>query len=163
MRTFDVHSDEFQRGMALHHLKEHKREKQFQVNASVSQTMLDELKARGCNVAFESTAGLYTISSSVPFGELVTSAEWKQDHLELLQGIGLFILAKGGYIAVIALAVSLNMGFLTAAIWFWAWLFLSGAAFPDAERREKINGVIIGLSLFAAGIAVKLLGWSGTG
>lgn len=161
MSTFNVHSEEFQRSMAVNHLKEHKREKRFQVNTSVSQTTLDEFKVRGCEVVLESAAGLYTISSPVPFGELVTSAEWKQNRLELLHGIGLFILTKGGYIGVIALAVSLNMGFLTAAIWFWAWLFLGGAAFPDSERREKITGVIIGLLLFGAGIAAKLLGWSG--
>ena len=162
MRTFDIHSDEFQRGMAVHHLREHKKEKKFQVNTSVSQTTLDELKTRGCTVALESAAGLYTISSTVPFGELVTSAEWKQDRLELLQGIGFFILTKGGFIAVIALAVSLHMGFLTAAIWFWVWLFLSGVAFPDSDRRQKITGVVVGLSLFAAGFAVHLLGWSGS-
>ena len=158
MKKFDIHSDEFQRGMALHYLKQHKGDKQFQVNTSISQTTLDELKTRGCNVALESSAGLYTISLDVPFRELVTNAEWKQDRLELLQGIGLFVLTKGGYIAVIALAVTLNMGLHVLAIWVWGWVLLSSAAFPDCRTRHRPRYVMGGLALFGVGVVVRLLG-----
>ena len=97
-------------------------------------------------------------SSDVPFRELVTSAESKQDRLELLKGIGLCVFTKGGYIAVIALAVSLNMGLHAGAIWVWGWILLSSAAFPDCKAHHRARYVIVGLSLFGVGVVVRLLG-----
>jgi hypothetical protein len=158
MKPVDVHSEEFQRGMALHYLKEHKREKQFW--SGLAQPTIDELKTRGCEVVLEREHGIYTVSSPVPFGRLVSPAEWKQDRFELLHGCGLFLMWKLGFVAVIGLAVSLHMGQLTSAIWCFGWLCIYSVASPETERRDKLVWLAAGLSLFGAGIAVNLLGWS---
>lgn len=160
MKPVDIHSDEFQREMALHYLKAHKRDTEFR--AGLSQPTIDELKKRGCDVVLEPAHGIYTVSSPIPFGRLVTPAEWKKERSELLQGCGLFLMWKLGFVAVIAFAFSFHMGLLTTVIWCIGWLCLFGAASPETERRDKFAFLVAGLSLFGVGIVVNLLGWSHT-
>src|SRR6266487_2282939 len=96
MKRVDIQSVDFQLAMACHYLKEHKREKQLVVNNSVSELILTELERRGCRVVRDFRRGLCTISSPVPFGQLVTDAEWKQDRAETLQAVGWGVLLIGG-------------------------------------------------------------------
>jgi hypothetical protein len=150
---------ELQRGMALHYLKEYKRQTVFRVNRRIAQVTLDELQNRGCQVDLDSENALYVITSPVPFGQLVTSEEWKQDRLMNAHGCGWILLSRGGYIAVIMLAVSLNMGILTTGIWVIGWVAITSAAFPNnGNLRDRAMCLLIGLAIFCIGIVVNLFG-----
>ena len=79
-----------------------------------------ELEERGCEVVFDySKKGMDTVSSPVPFGRLVTKAEWRQGRLETLVAVllGPFIAPFGNLAyAAIGLAIVFSIGFLIFAI-----------------------------------------------
>jgi hypothetical protein len=145
------HSEEFQRKMASRHFRDHKSKTCFKLNSSVSEITIDEFKKRGCKVSVESGTRHFVIESDVPFKNLVTKDEWKKERNAFLGGCGLYLLIKGGGLGVCFIAIYSGMGVITAVIWFWGWLCISGAALPDTKSKEKIQGITLGLALFALG------------
>jgi hypothetical protein len=106
MKRVDVHSEDFQRDFASHLLKEHRRETQFQIR-NITVLTLYLLEERGCEVILDSKKGLYTISSPVPFGCLVTETEWRQDRFAVLKGMAFTLLANYAYAVVVPAIVFL--------------------------------------------------------
>ena len=159
MNRIDRNSDEFLRGMALHYLKEHKSDLSFR--ARLDSPTIDALKVRGCNIDGPDNDGVHTVRLHTPFGELVTTSEWRESRFELLSAIGFFAIFKGGSIAVFALALYLKMGNGTAALWFWGWLCISGTLFPAALRKERFLGLAVAAAFFLLGWLVHAFGWSG--
>lgn len=142
--------------MALHYLMSKKRDRTF--SARLSSYAIVALRERGCVVS-EPTGGVHTVTSSVPFGQLVTKSEWSVSRKELAKAVGIFLFFKSGVIVVAIAALKLSAGKGTMALWFFGWLALSGTLLPEA-RGQRHYGVAAACAFFLLGWLVCALGWS---
>ena len=170
----DQNSSEFQRGMALYYLNAHRKELAFR--RRLSDVTADALKERGCHVIRDSD-GLCTVTSTVPFGRLMTSVEKRAYHWELVGGWIFFIMFFIGCRVVFVSAMFLGLGEGTATLWVLGWFGLSGIVFnllrsklPSVDLKDEAHSdersillysIVIVLLFFGAGVLVHLVGWSG--
>lgn len=111
-----IHSAGF-RDIALRLLKEHRREKQFQIPTLNIMTAY-ELEARGCKVVFNySKQGLDMVSSPVPFGKLVTKAEWREDRSAIDPALRVVIIIGAIFGIALGVVVGRSQGLLAGALW----------------------------------------------
>lgn len=175
MVPVDRNSSEFQRDMALHYLDEHRNALAFRLR--LSEDTAAALRERGCLVSRPDSDGVFTVTSTVPFGQLMTSGEKRARRLEIVGGIFSVIFFFGGIRVVYVGALYLGMGEGTATLWFLGWFGLSGIVFnllrcksPSVdlkseahsdERSILLYSTLIVLLFFGAGVLVHLVGWSG--
>jgi hypothetical protein len=168
MVPFDRNSGKFQRDMALHFLDEHRNAVAFR--SRLSEDTAAALRELGCIVSRPDADGVCTVTSTVPFGRLMTSRENRAHRLEILGGICLAIFFFGGVRVVYVGALYLGMGEGTATLWFLGWFVLSGIVFNLVNQKSDANSdersillylILIVLLFFGAGVVVHLIGWSG--
>ena len=175
MVPFDRNSGKFQRDMALHFLDEHRNAVAFR--SRLSEDTAAALRELGCIVSRPDADGVCTVTSTVPFGRLMTSRENRAHRLEILGGICLAIFFFGGVRVVYVGALYLGMGEGTATLWFLGWFVLSGIVFnllrcksPSVDLKSEAHSdersillylTLIALLFFGAGVMVHLVGWSG--
>ena len=168
MVPFDRNSGKFQRDMALHFLDEHRNAVAFR--SRLSEDTAAALRELGCIVSRPDANGVCTVTSTVPFGRLMTSRENRAHRLEILGGICLAIFFFGGVRVVYVGALYLGMGEGTATLWFLGWFVLSGIVFNLVNQKSEANSdersillylILIVLLFFGAGVVVHLIGWSG--
>lgn len=175
MMPVDRNSSEFQRDIALHYLDEHRNALEFR--SRLSEDTAAALRERGCLVSRPDADGVCTVTSTVPFGRLMTSGEKRARRLEIVGGIGLAIFFFGGVRVVYVGALYLGMGEGTATLWFLGWFVLSGIVFNlrrcnspsddlKCEAHSDKRSILLYLTLivllfFGAGVLVHLVGWSG--
>lgn len=175
MEPVDRNSSEFQRDMTLHFLDEHRNALTFR--SRLSEDTAAALRERGCLVSLPDSDGVYTVTSTVPFGRLMTSGEKRARRLEIVGGIGYAILFFGGVRVVYVGALYLGMGEGTATLWVLGWFGLSGIVFnllrsklPSVDLKDEAHSdersillysIVIVLLFFGAGVLVHLVGWSG--
>lgn len=174
MVPIDRNSSEFQRDMALYYLNAHRKELAFR--SRLPEVTADALRERGCHVIRDAD-GSCTVTSTVPFGRLMTSKEKRARRLEIVGAIGYAIFFFGGVRVVYVGALYLGMGEGTATLWVLGWLGLSGIvlnllrlkllsvdlkseAISD-ETSILLSSIVIVLLFFGAGVLVHLVGWSG--
>lgn len=175
MVPVDRNSSEFQRDMALHYLDTHRKALAFR--SRLSEDTAAALSERGCLVSRPDADGVCTVTSTVPFGRLMTSGEKRSRRLEIVGGIGYAIFFFGGIRVVYVGALYLGMGEGTATLWFLGWFVLSGIVFsllrcksPSVDLKSEAHSdersillylTLIALLFFGAGFMVHLVGWSG--
>jgi hypothetical protein len=154
--------------MALHFLDEHRNAVAFR--SRLSEDTAAALRELGCIVSRPDADGVCTVTSTVPFGRLMTSRENRAHRLEILGGICLAIFFFGGVRVVYVGALYLGMGEGTATLWFLGWFVLSGIVFNLVNQKSDANSdersillylILIVLLFFGAGVVVHLIGWSG--
>jgi hypothetical protein len=161
MPPHSTHTEEFKRGMATHYLIEHKRKREFKVSNRVDGLTLEELRKRGCGTTYDRSTGVWTVSSGVPFGTLVTRSEWREHRLLFPKGCAAVFLIRVLPIAGVVVAAALKMGILTGAIWALGIVVLGSCVFPDSNPKGRGRLLAIGAALFGLGWLVYALGWSG--
>jgi hypothetical protein len=164
--------------MALYYLDEHRNSLAFRKR--LSEDTATALKERGCLVSEPDSDGVCNVTSTVPFGRLMTSGEKRARRLENVGGIVYVIFFLGGVRVVYVAALKLGMGEGTATLWFLGWFGLSGIVLSLLENKSRrlrsgdlksethsdersilLYTTLIVLLFFVAGVLVHLLGWSG--
>jgi hypothetical protein len=175
MVPVDRNSSEYQRDMALQYLDEHKNALAFR--SRLSEDTAASLGERGCLVSRPDSDGVCTVTSTVPFGRLMTSGEKRARRLQMVGGITYAIFFFGGIRVVYLGALYLGLGEGTAILWFLGWIVLSGivlhlmqSKLPSVDRMSEAHSdvrsilpylTLIVLLFFCAGVLVHLVGWSG--
>ena len=118
--------------MVVSYLKEHKRAQAFTRASSLPKGQVQGFKDRGCQVSQDPSSGTYTISSPVPFGNLLTEAERKKARKDLfdfpLGCVGTVGFRGGGAV------FGMPFGSLATVLWGISGFLLSCCLIRDEEE-----------------------------
>lgn len=128
--------------MIVHYLTEYRRKTVLTRSSSLPIGQVHGFEARACTVIQDPSTGVYTITSSVSFGDLLTDSERQQARYSFLQiplgMVFVFFLRGGG--GIFGLLVN---SWLAVILWG-----LTGVLFAGAARDKKL---LYAASVLAAG------------